>query len=190
MALFLYSIPVIQYFSSDNTQSIHLILKPMDLRPAQPADFEAILALNLESVQFPSPLDSAKLKQLASQSTLFLVVEDAGAVIAFLLALREGASYNSPNYTWFASRYPQFLYVDRIVVSQSVKAKGTGSLLYKELFALAEASGVRQVACEIDIDPPNAISERFHARFGFKELGQQAVAGGSKRVSLQMAEAG
>jgi len=119
-----------------------------------------------------------------------LVAEEAGTVIAFLLALREGASYNSPNCTWFASRYPQFLDVDRIVVSQSVKAKGADTLLYKELFALAAANGVRQVACEFDIDPPNGISERFHARFGFKEVGQQAVAGASKRVSLQMAEAG
>jgi predicted GNAT superfamily acetyltransferase len=107
-----------------------------------------------------------------------------------LLALREGESYKSPNYTWFASRYPQFLYVDRIVVSQSVKAKGAGSLLYKELFSIAAITGVRQVACEIDFDPPNAASKRFHPRFGFKEVGQQLGAGGSKRVSLQMAEAG
>jgi predicted GNAT superfamily acetyltransferase len=93
---------------------------------------------------------------------LFLVAEEAGTAIAFLQALREGASYNSPNYTWFASRYPQFLYVDRIVVSQSVKAKGAGTLLYKELFALAADSGVRQVACEFDIDLPNPISLHFH----------------------------
>jgi len=33
----------------------------MDLRPAQPTNFEAILALNLESVQFLSPIHSAKL---------------------------------------------------------------------------------------------------------------------------------
>lgn len=162
----------------------------MFVRLAQPTDFEAILALNVEFVQFLSPLDSAKLAQLASQSALFLVIEEAGAVIAFLLALREGKSYKSPNYTWFASRYPQFLYVDRIVVSQSVKAKGAGSLLYKELFSIAAITGVRRIACEIDFDPPNAASKRFHPRFGFKEVGQQLGAGGCKRVSLQMAEAG
>lgn len=47
----------------------------MFVRLAQPTDFEAILALNVEFVQFLSPLDSAKLAQLASQSALFLVVE-------------------------------------------------------------------------------------------------------------------
>jgi hypothetical protein len=40
----------------------------MDLRPAKPTNFEAILALNLESVQFLSPIHSAKLEQLASYS--------------------------------------------------------------------------------------------------------------------------
>jgi uncharacterized protein len=38
---------------------------------------------------------------------------------------------------------------------------------------------------EFDTDPPNEASRRFHARFGFVEVGAQRVAGGKKTVSLQ-----
>jgi len=40
-------------------------------------------------------------------------------------------------------------------------------------------------ACDFEIEPPNPVSARFHARFGFREVGQQRVAGGTKAVSLQ-----
>jgi len=43
------------------------------------------------------------------------------------------------------------------------------------------------VTCEYDVDPPNPGSERFHTRFGFREVGRQVVAGGKKSVSLQAA---
>jgi uncharacterized protein len=43
------------------------------------------------------------------------------------------------------------------------------------------------VSCEFDVDPPNAVSARFHAKFGFKDVGQQRVAGGKKMVRLQTA---
>lgn len=161
----------------------------MKLRPATSADSEAVLALNEESVEYLSPLDDRKLSSLVEQAALYLVVEDQGVVIAFLLALREGAQYDSPNYTWFANRYAQFLYVDRVVVSKAIIGKGLGSMLYTELFSFASNNGISTVTCEFDVEPPNADSERFHARFGFKEVGRQVVADGRKVVSLQTADA-
>lgn len=160
----------------------------MKLRAAVRADFDALLALNQESVQYLSPLDETRLSVLAEQAALFLVVEDQGAVIAFLLALREGASYDSPNYLWFANQYQRFLYVDRVVVSRAIAARGVGSLLYAELFSFAASNGLSPVTCEFDVDPPNVASERFHARYGFREVGRQHVAGGRKLVSLQAAD--
>ena len=107
-------------------------------------------------------------------------------VVAFLLAFREGADYDSPNYRWFAARYATFLYVDRVVVAESQQGRGLGRLLYDDLFAFARASGVPCITCEFDIDPPNEASRRFHARYGFEEVGTQALPKG-KRVSLQIA---
>ncbi len=116
------------------------------------------------------------------------MVEDDARVIAFLLALREGAAYDSPNYRWFALRYERFLYVDRVVVASAARGRGAGALLYRDVFEFAATHAVDLVTCEYDVEPPNPASERFHARFGFREVGRQQLDGG-KLVSLQAAQA-
>ncbi len=160
----------------------------MILRAADPADFSAILALNEESESFLSPLSRSQLLVLHEKAALHLVVEQAGQVRAFLLALREHVAYDSVNYQWFENRYPAFLYIDRVVVSRTLQAKGTGSLMYKEIFAHAEQYEVPLITCEYDIDPPNLSSARFHTKFGFREVGRQSAGNGKKQVSLQVAE--
>jgi len=155
------------------------------LRDATPADFPAILALNEAFVAVLSPLDDARLARLHVQAAWHRVIESDGRIGAFLLAFREGTDYDSPNYRWFAQRYPRFLYVDRIVVDGSTQARGAGSRLYRELHALAVHDAVPLIACEFDIEPPNPASERFHARLGFREVGRQSLHGGRKTVSLQ-----
>ena len=155
------------------------------LRDATHSDFPAILALNAELVRFTSPLDAARLRALHAQAAYHRVVEIDGAAIAFLLALREGADYDSPNYRWFAQRYGEFLYIDRVVVGSSWQGRGFGALLYEDLLVFAQACAVAQVTCEFDLQPPNPASAGFHARFGFREVGTQWLAGGKKQVSLQ-----
>ena len=159
----------------------------MRIRDAQAADFDAILALNAASVSLLSPLSPQRLTELHAQAALHRVVERDGEVIGFLLAFREGADYDSPNYRWFAERYQLFLYVDRVVVADAARGHGVGTLLYRDMFEFAAASAVDLVTCEFDVDPPNPASERFHARFGFHEVGRQWVADGRKQVSLQAA---
>lgn len=155
--------------------------------PAAREHFPGILALNAESVRFLSPLSAPQLENLHAHAAYHKVVLDDGRVVAFLLALAQGAPYDSLNYLWFAARYPRFLYVDRIVVSADAQGRGFASLLYCDLFQSAAALGHEQVVCEFDVDPPNPASEAFHRRFGFTEVGRQRVAGGSKLVSLQSA---
>lgn len=157
----------------------------MILRPAEPADFSAVLALNEESVQFLSPMSRERLERLHAEAELHAVIESEGAVCAFLLAYREGTDYDSVNYRWFQQRFQRFLYVDRVVVSRCMQGRGAGAALYRHVFAHAAETSVPVVTCEYDVDPPNEVSERFHARFGFREVGRQRVADGRKAVSLQ-----
>jgi hypothetical protein len=156
------------------------------LRSAIAADADAILALNQESVAVLSPLSRERLAQLQGVAAVRRVVEADGAVVAFLLAFREGAAYDSPNYRWFASRYERFLYVDRVVVASAARGRGAGALLYRDVFEFAATHSIELVTCEYDVEPPNPASERFHARFGFSEVGRQRLDDG-KRVSLQAA---
>lgn len=158
----------------------------MLLRDATPADFDRILQINQDSVHFLSPLTPERLAWLHAMAASHRVVEDAGRVDAFLLTFREGAAYDSPNYRWFAQHYPRFLYVDRIVVAPGCQGRGLAPRLYDDLWTIAGRLGAPCIALEIDSDPPNPVSARFHARYGFAEVGSQWVAGGTKRVSLQV----
>lgn len=157
------------------------------VRDATEADSAAILALNLEFEYYMSPMDERRLSALRSMATYLRVVDEDGAVSAFLLAFREGAAYDSPNYRWFSERYDRFLYVDRIAVSAERHGRALGSALYNDLFAFARETGVSRVTCEFYTSPPNEVSRAFHARFGFREVGTQHVYG-EKIVSLQVAD--
>jgi predicted GNAT superfamily acetyltransferase len=159
----------------------------MQPTPALPEHFAQILALNEASVHFLSPLSAARLAVLHQHAAYHRVITDQNEVQAFLLAFAPGAPYDSINYQWFDRREKDFLYIDRIVVASGARARGLGTLLYRDLFQMASALGLRQVVCEFDIDPPNRVSEVFHLRFGFREVGRQRVANGTKEVSLQSA---
>jgi predicted GNAT superfamily acetyltransferase len=158
----------------------------MNLRPGTAADFPSVLALNDEHVRFLSPLTAERLPSLVEASAWYTVVEVGGEVAAFLLAFRERAAYHSVNYLWFEQRYPAFLYIDRVAVAVRHQSCGIASELYRQVIAWATERAVPNVVCEYDIEPPNPASARFHARFGFTEVGRQQVSDGKKEVSLQL----
>ena len=158
----------------------------MTIRKLEMKDYDRVLELNDESVHFLSPLTNDKLESIISQSEMVNVIEADGRVEAFVLTLKEGKEYDSVNYLWFSNHYDHFLYIDRVVVSLQMQGKGLGNILYESVFNHAKLIGVPYVAAEIDINPPNPGSLKFHEKFGFREVGKQTVAGGKKVVSLQV----
>lgn len=157
----------------------------MVIRSAAPDDFEAILRLNAEWEHFTSRMEREGLARLHDQSLHHRVCERDGRVVAFLLALGPGVDYDSPNYRYFDDGREDFVYIDRIVVDAGSHRTGLADALYDDLLGFARSRGVARIVCEIDADPPNIASDRFHARRGFAEVGTQQVAGGRKRVSLR-----
>lgn len=158
------------------------------VRQMENQDLDAVLALNQELVHFLSDLDMKKLIHLRDESAIQLVVEENGSFAGFLLAFREGADYDSINYTWFEDHYPEFLYVDRVVISPDVQSGGLGTAFYDEIFRIARETGVGVVTAEYNVAPPNLISEKFHARYGFEEVGRQQTADGKKIVALVVSQ--
>jgi uncharacterized protein len=163
-------------------------------RVATQADFPAILALNHQSEHFLSPLDQPKLSRISSEAAVFQVVISAEETVAgFLLAFLPEAAYDNPNFFWFKTRYEKFLYIDRIVISDDFRGHHLATNFYAQLRKHAIASGIPRLACEINVNPPNPVSLRFHQKKGFVEVGQQEIddghAGiGKKLVSLQIKE--
>jgi len=106
---------------------------------------------------------------------------------AFLLAMNETADYDSLNFLWFRARYPQFVYIDRVVVGADHRRAGLGAWLYADLLDWARGRTPR-LACEVNLRPPNAPSLRFHGKQGFLPVGTQETDGGRKTVSLMIKE--
>ena len=158
------------------------------IRDAIDADFDRIVQLNAAVVRETSAMDLARLRQLHALAFHHRVAIVDGEVAGFLLAMRDGAAYINDNFDWFSARYPRFVYVDRIVVAAAAAGTGIGRRLYDDLFDRARQLCIGIIACEYNLEPPNPASRRFHDRFGFREVGRQHVANGTKLVSLQIAE--
>jgi uncharacterized protein len=158
------------------------------VRDATEDDFERIFELNAAVVRETSAMDLARLQHLHALAFHHRVAVVDGEVAGFLLAMRNGAAYANDNFDWFAARYPRFAYVDRIVVDAAAAGTGLGRRLYDDLFDHARRLDIGVVACEYNLEPPNPASKAFHDRFGFREVGRQHVADGTKLVSLQIAE--
>ncbi|MCB1701746.1 MAG: GNAT family N-acetyltransferase [Halioglobus sp.] len=158
------------------------------LRDAIHADFDSIVKLNAIEEQQTSPMSLERLRLLDQLSSYNKVAEIENEVAGFLLAMPVGVSYENENYNWFGRRFPSFLYIDRIVVGAEFSGRGIGSGLYVDLFAFARSHKIKAITCEYNINPLNLASRAFHRKFGFKEVGNQWVANGTKLVSLQSVE--
>jgi len=161
----------------------------MRIREITSADLPAALLLNNANVPAVSPSDEAGFARLLELSELALAaVGDASVggetLVGYVLLMRPGADYPSENYRWFEDRGTDFLYVDRILVSDAAQNQGVGAALYSAVFEAALARGAAEVTCEVNVDPPNPGSLRFHARLGFAEVGRQATKGGTIVVAL------
>ena len=158
------------------------------IRQAQVSDFPRILDINATEEDKTSRVDLARITQLDLWSDYHRVAVVEDEVIGFLLVMTEASDYDGDNFRWFAERYSGFLYVDRIVIERNAARRGIGTSLYGDLIQFAETKAYSALCCEINVSPPNPVSHAFHARFGFKEVGRRAEAGGSKVVSYQLAE--
>jgi uncharacterized protein len=140
---------------------------------------EALLALNNAHALELSWLEPERLKHLVAEAFL---ARSIGHLNGFLLAFDQTADYDSPNFLWFRSRYPRFVYVDRIVVVSAARGRGHARRLYRDLFEHAAQAGHDRVVCEVNMDPPNPASDAFHAALEFVEVGTASVHGGSRTV--------
>jgi predicted GNAT superfamily acetyltransferase len=162
------------YRRSDDAR-LHF-MNDVELQPISISDLsqgrlgEALLALNNAHARELSWLEPERFEHLVSQA---FVARRIGISDAFLLALNQDASYDSPNFLWCRARYRRFLYVDRIVVAAAARGRGYARRLYEDLFARAAETAYERILCEVNVDPPNPISDAFHASLGFSEVGQR-----------------
>ncbi|NNE95230.1 MAG: GNAT family N-acetyltransferase [Acidimicrobiales bacterium] len=154
------------------------------IRDFTESDAEAVMALNAANVPEVGPMDRDRLDHLIAESFLFAVIELDGAVEGVLVVMVDGGAYRSPNYRWFSDRHPEFIYVDRIMLSPATRGRGFGDRLYERVAAAGRAAGKPVMCAEVNTVPPNPRSSRFHERFGFVEVGRQRPYGTEEEVAL------
>jgi predicted GNAT superfamily acetyltransferase len=122
-------------------------------------------------------MDQARLDQLAEWASQCVVVDVEGDVVGMLIGLEEGTPYDSPNYLWFSERHPSFAYVDRVAVDEQHRGAGWGPTLYRHVEAWAREAGKPILCAEVNTQPPNPRSLRFHDLFGFTMVAQTRPTG-------------
>jgi uncharacterized protein len=139
-------------------------------------DLPAVLALNNAHAVEVNALTADALAELVAVAAHALVVDGA---LGFLIALNELTPVQGPNHAWFLARYPEFLYIDRVVVTHEARGRGHAGRMYDQLAAVA---GNRPLCCEINLVPPNPASMAFHDRRGFAACGEGDDPRNGKRV--------
>ncbi len=142
------------------------------IRPFRKGDEQQVLALNAACVPEVGPMDGEKLARLAGWSPYLRVVDVDQRIVAFLVGLTEDAPYESPNFGWFAERHDSFAYIDRVAVDEAHRGAGWGPALYRDFEAWAVEAGKPLLCAEVNTEPPNPRSLRFHDLFGFDMVDQ------------------
>ena len=147
----------------------------MELRPYDPADLPGVHAINQAEVPAVGDETESALGQIADESFIAIVAEEAGRMAGFCLVLAPGADYDSGNYLWFSERYDDFVYLDRVAIAPAFQRRGLGRALYAEVERLAadRRPTASWFTLEVNLRPRNDTSLAFHAALGFVEVGQR-----------------
>jgi predicted GNAT superfamily acetyltransferase len=124
------------------------------LRRAEDTDLEAVLQLNEMSVPAVNSVDLEQMRWFAANAAYFSVAMHNEQFAGFLIGMRPGTTYASPNYRWFCENYEDFGYIDRIAIAASARRLGLATRLYRDFEAsLPPCVGV--LTCEVNVVPPN-----------------------------------
>lgn len=149
--------------------------------PCSPRD--ALLRVNNASARETSLLSPERFDRMIGSASVATFIAPGKA---FLLAFEQTDDYDGTHFTWFCSRYDRFLYIDRVVVDEEHRSQGFGRALYADLFKRAEELGHDCIVCEVNVQPPNPGSDRFHSAQGFREVGRATIDNGMKTVRYLM----
>ena len=150
-------------------------MSPSELEPRLfiASDIDAALELNNLNAPAVGEIDHTTLEFLIEHS-LYSFAIGTDTLHAFCITFAPGAPYTSVNYQWFSKEYSDFVYLDRIVVSETMRNNSLGAKLYMAVEQrMLKDRCAPILTCEVNLIPPNTGSIRFHNRIGFREVGQQ-----------------
>lgn len=94
------------------------------IRDVREHELDSVLALNNNAGSAILPLDDARLRHFYEHAEYFRVAERDGNLAGFLVGFGSASRHDSSNFAWFRERYPDFFYIDRIVVASRRRGGG------------------------------------------------------------------
>ena len=145
------------------------------VRGIEIADLPRVFEINNANTPGVSELTFTELETDLENSLHALAIDNEwGEVCAFCITFDPGAPDAGDNHRWFAERYKSFVYLDRIAIDSNHQNRGLGALLYQSVEQHMQNSAEHSLlCCEVNLEPPNPGSLRFHQRIGFAEVGQR-----------------
>jgi predicted GNAT superfamily acetyltransferase len=153
------------------------------VRRMQPSDHAWARELNNSEVPHVSAIEQFRFPRFVESAAWAPVAVRDNKPVGFAILFLAGSTYASENYRWVAARYSRFLYLDRIVVDPAHRGQGIGRALYENAIEFGRRR-VPILTCEVNEDPPNPESMKFHESLGFKPIGKQKTEGGTKSVVM------
>ena len=150
-------------------------------------DLSIIRVINDEAIPAVNSVSVEEFVWFHKNSIYFKKVMLNETLAGFLLVLPMNMPYKSLNYRWFSDRYNNFAYIDRIAIKEEFKSSGIGTLLYTDL-EKSLPKETKVIAYEYNIKPLNVISENFHQKMAYKNVGTQLTENNTKQVSLMVKE--
>ena len=146
------------------------------VRNIESADLTRVLAINNANTPGVSELTLSELETDITNCLHALAIDNEhGEVCAFCITFAPDAPDAGVNHRWFAERYASFVYLDRIAIDPTYQNLGLGVLLYQSVEQqMIDSAQHSLLCCEVNLEPSNPGSLRFHHRIGFTEVGQQS----------------
>ena len=142
----------------------------MEIRPLSFDDVDSMWVINEQGLPGTGQVSKHELANLLDLSVLSIGAFHQGELAGFVICLSPGTSYGSLNYAWFNKRFDEFIYVDRIAVSEEHRNHGIGTDLYGCVISYSQQHNA-PITAEVNSEPPNPGSMRFHVRQKFEEIG-------------------
>ena len=142
----------------------------LEIKTLAKTDVDTIWAINEEGLPGTGKVSRNEIIALLDFASLAVGAYSSGKLVGFVVCLPPKTEYGSLNYAWFNQRYNEFLYVDRIAVSTEFQNQQIGTQLYDFVKRSAMELDV-PVTAEVNVQPPNPGSIRFHQRHGFEQVG-------------------
>lgn len=156
------------------------------LRDIEADELDAVWSLNNTAGGGIVPIEHERMRHLFEIARYFRLARYNGELAGFQIALSPEADYDSPNFLWFKAHYPDFLYIDRIVIDSRFRRHGIGRVFYADVLSFAEVR-YPLLTSEVFIEPRDDVALVFFGTNGFLEVGQQRLPNG-RRVSLMVKE--